>query len=62
MEERQFQKMEQWFGQLNSKLNELQSEMHDTRSAMATRQMVENRFDMLALSMQNLLERFQKLG
>lgn len=52
MEGGQFEKVNQWFEQLNRSLKD---------ESLATRQMVENRFNALSVSMQNLLTRMIRL-
>ena len=68
MEEKQFQKVEQWFTTLNERIgdvrqsiNEKTGDIRQSIDGLATKRMVENRFDMLAASMQNLLDRMIKL-
>lgn len=52
MEQKQLEKIEQWFHQLNRSIKE---------ESLSTKQLVENRFNMLAVSMQNLLDRMIRL-
>src|SRR3990167_4447429 len=68
MEEKQFQKVEQWFTTLNERIgdvrqsiNEKTGDIRQSIDGLATKRMVENRFDMLAASMKNLLDRMIKL-
>lgn len=57
MEDRQFSKMEQWFVQLSQTLKEMNVRL----DASATKQQLENRFDMLAVAMRNLHTGLTKL-
>lgn len=54
MEQKQFEKIEQWFLTLNE-------EFRGMKSSMATKDLVENRFNMLAASMKALYDRLGKL-
>lgn len=54
MELKQFDKIEQWFLKLNVDINEI-------KSTLATKQLVEGKFQLLFVSMQNLFDRFVRL-